>query len=155
MYSKLFHKDVFMPNGANEVAKSYQLSNSDKYFLSNHFKEHIENQAYEDRSHTYLAPIIEKCLKSLKNTARDCFEIELSKDYYYFGKSGWFVTKYCCRIPYENGQDLVVAIRPQYENGKIVNNMVVTAWLNSSNDHHYTLDKSKYTSEEEWHNITR
>lgn len=149
MFSRLFHKDVFVPNGVQEICKKYQ-KNFKSYFLSKHFQEHIDNQATEDRSHTYLPDIIKECLDSIKDIQRECFEIELSKDYHFFGKSGWFITKYCCRIPYDNSQDLVIAIRPQYKNGIIVDNMVVTAWLNAHDDNHYTLDKTKYCSKEDW-----
>lgn len=149
MYSKLFHKDVYLPEGANEICNKYQGLLT-KYFLSKHFKEHIENQASENRSHTYLPEVIEKCLKTLKNSPRDVFEVELSKDYRFFGKAGWFVTKYCCRIPYSDTQDLVVAIRPKYDGSNIVDNMIVTAWMNSNTDHHVTLDESKYCSKAEW-----
>lgn len=145
MFSKLFHKDVFMPEGVNDICKNYQKATISKYFLSKHFQEHLNNQATEDRSHTYLGDIVKECLESLKTAQRDVFEVELSKDYHFFKKSGWFVTKYCCRIPYSADEDLVVAIRPQYEDGEVVDNMIVTAWINSNTDHHYTLDDSKYS----------
>lgn len=138
-----------MPKGAAEACIKLQ-ANLKSYFLSEHFKQHIDNQAWEDRSHTYLPDIIKTCLESLKNVQRNVFEVELSKDYHKFGVSGWFVTKYCCRIPYNSDQDLVVAIRPQYQGNEIVDNMIVTAWMNSHSDNHYTLDKSKYCSEEDW-----
>lgn len=150
MYSLLFHKKCFLPSGVEEICKNYQKAVSNNYFLSQHFKDHINNQLTEDRSHTYLGQIIEKCLNSLKDEQREVFEVELGKDYHFFGMSGWFITKYCCRIPYNDKQDLVVAIRPQYKDGKIVGNMIVTAWMNSHDDNHYTLDKSKYCSQEKW-----
>lgn len=151
MVSLLFHKDVFMLKSAQEISMEYQkLLN--KYFLSKHFQEHIDNQYTEDRSHTYLPDVIKQCLDSLKETPREVFEVELSKDSNFFGRDGWFVTKYCCRIPYDNFQDLVVAIRPVYKKDKIVNNMVVTAWMNAKNDHHHTLNTDKYCSKEKWKN---
>ena len=153
MYSKLFHKDVYMPLAAADNSKAIQKTLS-SYYFSKHFKEHLEN-CFEDRSHKYLADIVTECLDSLKDTQRDVFEVELSKDYHFFGQSGWFITKYCCRIPYSYDQDLVVAIRPQYRDGKIVNNMIVTAWLNNKNDSHRTLDGSKYCSQYEWINTIR
>ena len=148
MYSKLFHKDVFMPLAVSDRGLELQKTLGN-YFLSKHFKEHLEN-CYEDRSHKYLADIVTECLDSLKDTQREVFEVEVSKNFHFFGKSGWFVTKYCCRIPYSYDQDLVVAIRPQYRDGKVVNNMVVTAWLNSKTDNHRTLDGSKYCKAVEW-----
>ena len=148
----LFHKDVFLPEGTTNACFILQ-KNLKSFFLSRHFEEHIKNQVIEDRSHTYLKDVIIECLNSLKDTPRSVFEVELGKDFHKFGKSGWFVTKYCCRIPYSATQDLVVAIRPVYEGTTIKDNMVVTAWMNSNTDHHYTLDESKYCSEEEWNEV--
>ena len=149
MYSKLFHKNCFLPEGVQNICKDYQ-KNLKSYVFSNHFKEHLQNQVIEDRSHTYLKDVVVTCLDSLKNVQQEVFEVELGKDYHFFGKSGWFITKYCCRIPYNDTQDLVVAIRPQYVAGAIVNNLIVTAWMNHHQDNHYTLDESKYCSKEEW-----
>lgn len=153
MFTKLFHSEVFLPNKTQEVCNDFQ-KNLNEYFFSRHFEEHLENQLVEDRSHTYLKDVIIECLNSLKYKQQPVFEVELGKDYRYFKKSGWFVTKYCCRIKYSEDQDLVVAIRPQYIDGKYTgNNMVVTAWMNSRDDNHYTLNKTKYCSKDEWCNI--
>ena len=151
MFSKLFHKDVFIPNGTKEVCKNLQKTLT-KYYFSKHFSDHL-NEEIKDRSHKYLRDIVIECLDSLKDVQRDIFEVELSKDFHYFKKSGWFVTKYCCRIPYSSTQDLVVAIRPQYKDGVVVDNMIVTAWLNQNTDHHYTLDETKYCSKEDWNSL--
>ena len=149
MFSKLFHKDVYFVPGMQEICQSLQATLGN-YFLSRHFQEHLENQLIADRSHTYLKDVVTECLNTLKDNPREVFEVELSKDAAYFGTHDWFVTKYCCRIPYSDTQDLVVAIRPKYRDGEVINNMIVTAWMNSRTDHHYTLDGSKYCSEEAW-----
>ena len=154
MFTKLFHSEVYLPIKTQEVCKELQQNLND-YFFSRHFEEHLENQIVEDRSHTYLKDVIVECINSLKTRQQPVFEVELGKDYHYFKKPGWFVTKYCCRIKYSEEQDLVVAIRPQYTDGKYNgNNMIVTAWMNSREDNHYTLDRTKYCSREEWNNIT-
>lgn len=149
MFVKLFHKDVFMPEGAQDVCKQYQKS-LNSYSFSRHFQEHLDNQEQEDRSHKYLSAVIDECLKSVKATPQQAFEVELGKSYRVFGESGWFLTKYCIRIPYDATQDLVVAIRPKYDGSKVIDNTIVTAWLNSNGDHHFTLDKTKYCDLEEW-----
>lgn len=149
MFTKLFHKDVFLPLGTLVACETLQRQLKN-YFFSKHFEEHLKNQVVEDRSHKYLKDVIIECLDSLKANPRDVFEVEIGKDYHFFGEPGWFVTKYCCRIPYDSTQDLVVVIRPQYEKGTLVGNMVVTAWMNSHGDHHDTLDATKYTSKAEW-----
>lgn len=149
MFTKLFHKDVYVPNGMQAECKSLQRDFG-SYFLSRHFQEHIDNQGFEDRSHTYLPDVIDACLKTIRTTQYEAFEVEYGKDYHKFGQSGFFVTKYCIRIPYSKTEDLVIAIRPQYEGTKVKTNMIVTAWMNSASDHHFTLDASKYCSKDEW-----
>lgn len=149
MFEKKFHKDVFIPEGADEACEALQKCLG-KYFLSRHLQEHIDNQAGEDRSHRYLGEALKECLNTLKDSPREVFEVVLGKDYHKFGKGGWFVTKYCCRIPYNDDQDIVVAIRPQYKGDAVVDNMVVTAWMNGRDDHHSTLRSEEYCSEEEW-----
>ena len=146
---KLFHKDVFIPDGVGAVCQALQKRLL-KYFFSRHFSEHLDNQLIEDRSHKYLRDVVVECVESLKDIQREVFEVELTYD-----DSSWTVSKYCCRIPYDDKQDLVVAIRPQYVSGKVVNNMIVTAWMNSREDHHYTLDKLKYCSKESWDSLTK
>ena len=156
MFSKLFHKDCFLPKGAQEAVKLLQ-QNMTGYFLSKHFEEHLNNQDTEDRSHTYLKDAVMTTLNQMISSdkfVRDAFEIELSKDYHYFGVGGWLITKYCIRIAYDSESDLVVVIRPQWDEVlkkyDLSRNMVVTAWINHNKDHHYTLDESKYCSEKEW-----
>ena len=149
MFTKLFHKNIFLPAGSEETCKNLQ-KRLNTYTFSTHFQEHLQNQVVEDRSHTYLKDVVIECLDSLKDNQRDVFEVEVGKDYHFFKKPGWFITKYCCRIPYSPTQDLVVAIRPQYQDGKHVGNLIVTAWMNHHHDNHYTLDPSKYCSKEEW-----
>lgn len=156
MFSKLFHKDVYFPKGVKDSVYNLE-SNMKGYFLSNHFEKHLNNQDIEDRSHKYFRNAVLNCLNEMCSKYRRMlipFEVELSKDYHFFGKSGWFVTKYCVRIPYDSTNDLVVVIRPQWDKQtkKLDVNrfMVVTAWLNHNQDDHETLDESKYCNQNEW-----
>lgn len=156
MFSLLFHKDVFIPNGVQKIVCDLQF-HMKGYFLSKHLEEHLNNQSIEDRSHKYFRNYVINTLNEMASGSapiREAFEIELSKDYHFFGKAGWFVTKYCIRAPYDSKTDLVIVIRPQWdkENQKydFTKNMVVTAWLNHKDDAHYTLDDSKYCNEEKW-----
>lgn len=156
MYSKLFHKDCFLPNGVQEIVTKYQ-KNFNGYRLSKHLQEHLSMS--NDRSHSYLEEVLVKCLDTIKNNPQEAFEVEVSKDFHFFNRKGWVVTKYCVRIPYDSKQDIVVSIRPQFnKETKSFNwddNLVVTAWMNSHTDHHYTLDASKYCSKEEWEAINK
>ena len=158
MFRKLFHKDVFFPSVTIPYVKKLQKDLFKGYVLS----QHLEDWLWDDkanRSHSYVRDILIKCLDKLSEEYREVVEVEFSKDYHYFKKRGWFLTKYVCRIPYENGQDIVVVIRPQWDAFNqcynVNNNLVVTAWLNSSEDDHSTLDASKYCTKEEWCNIMK
>ena len=153
MYRLLFHKDVFMPEGVRDVVRVLQRQMKN-HTLSAHFREHLQQHAYEDRSHKYLEDIVDECLKDINSQAQNPFEVELSKGYYEFGVNGWVVTKYCVRVPYDCDADLVIVIRPGWNKEKhdydANINIVVTAWLNESSDSHRTLDESKYCSEDAW-----
>lgn len=150
MYSLLFHKDVWLHKDFQETVLRYQKEFFNSYFYSKHFEDRLNNSS--DRSHDYLKTAVESCLKTIKDNPQEAFEIEMSKDYHFFKLGGWFVTKYCIRIPYSAEQDLCVAIRPQYKNSVPVDNMIVTAWLNNKKDSHNTLDKTKYCTEEKFKN---
>lgn len=154
MYSLLFHKDIFIPDKTQESCELLQ-KHLTSFNFSKHLEEHCANQIVDDHSHRYLKEVLIECLETLKETPREAFEVELSKDYHFFKMNGWFVTKYCVRIPYSNKEDIVVSIRPIYTNVdgkslKIVKNLIVTAWMNHYKDNHVTLDSSKYCSKEQW-----
>jgi hypothetical protein len=154
MQSLLFHKDVFMPEGVQSIVKNHQKSMKG-YRLSEHFKSHIDNQ--EDRSHTYIESVIESCLATLPSNPQEAFEVEVTKDDNVYGILGWVVTKFCCRIPYDNYQDLVVVIRPQFNKHTMTfkpnDYLVVTAWMNAHLDSHTTLDPTKYCTEKDWNEL--
>ena len=159
MFSILFHKDVFLPKKFQDEVIRLEMRMS-KYFLSEHFKQHLENQENEDRSHKYFENFVINTLNEMCSDSRKLiypFEVEVSKDFHFFGKPGFFVTKYCIRLPYKVDEDLVVVIRPQWDKEKkdfdANNNMIVTAWINHSKDSHRTLDASKYCSKDRWEEI--
>ena len=152
MFSILFHKDVFIPEDAKNQVVSLQRKMK-SYFLSSHFKNHLDNQDKEDRSHTYFKNFVINILNEQASNnykVYSAFEVEYSKDYHMFKKSGWFVTKFCIRVPYKQDEDIAFVFRPMYKNGEITNFMVVTAWINHNKDNHATLDTTKYCSKEMW-----
>ena len=53
MFRLLFHSDVFVPEGFQDIVKNLQLRLKD-FQLSKHFEEHLNNQQDEDRSHRYF-----------------------------------------------------------------------------------------------------
>ena len=145
-----------MPEGLERLNKHCQ-DNFIDYHLSAHI---IDNIVYKsDRSHNYIESEVKRCISRIgKGEVFEAFEIELSKSYRDFGRPGWFLTKYCIRIQLSPSEDLVVVIRPSYnEEGKIEpeNNKIVTAWINARDDAHYTLDGSKYTSKERWIDVNK
>lgn len=147
--TKLFHKDAFMPEGVQSLVRTYQ-EHMDAYTLSRHLREHIAYQAQENRSHSYFEDVLIACLDSIKENPQEAFEVELGKDAELFGDDGWHITKYCVRVHYSQQEDVCVAIRPQYRDGYVTGSLIVTAWMNSREDSHFTLDKSRYCSEAEW-----
>lgn len=151
--TRLFHKDVFMPDGVQDLVKIYQ-SNMQSYRLSAHLQNHIACQAQANRSHTYFEDVLIACIDSIKRNPQEAFEIELGKDEGIFGDDGWYITKYCIRIHYSDKEDACIAIRPQYLDGYVAGNLIVTAWMNARTDSHRTLDGSKYCSEDEWKKTT-
>lgn len=159
MKTLLFHKDVFMPEGVQDVVMLLQRKMT-AYQLSYHLQEHLNNQKDEDRSHTYLYNAVVNSLNQilLGEFSTSAFEVELTKINEQVGKyvhtTSWVVSKYCIRVPYSDSQDLVIVIRPKYDTKindfKYDTNLVVTAWINHKKDAHRTLDASKYCSEEVW-----
>lgn len=134
----LFHKDVFMPSDIQEQCKLLQ-KDMKHYTFSKHFLTHLKKK--EDFKHNYLVHIVHKCLKSLVNTPQEAFEIEFKDNK---------IAKYCCRIPYSKKNDLVVVIKPI-----LMNNLIITAWLNRKNDVHKKLNKDKYNTETDWINYIK
>lgn len=162
MFSVLFHKDVFMPEGVQDVVMLLQRKMT-AYQLSYHLQEHLNNQKDEDRSHTYLYNAVVNNLNQILcgEFLTSAFEVELTKigeqvDKY-ANATSWVISKYCIRVSYSYSQDLVIVIRPKYDTTisdfRYDTNLVVTAWINHKKDAHRTLDASKYCSSEEWSKI--
>ena len=140
--SILLHKDICIPDKFKNISMNLQKK-LDTFTYSKHMLEHLTDLT-PDRSHRYFngditRDDIDKLILSLNKVQREVFEVELTYKY-----DKWMVTKYCCRIPFTDSQDLVVAIRPRKDMS-----LVVTAWLNSVEDKHFTLDESKYISKKD------
>ena len=141
MNKRLLHKDVFMPGIIIKAVNSL-INNFKSYYFSKHLKDRLAD-TNKDRSHNYLESSILKTLNNIKESAKDIFEVELTEI-----NNKWYVTKYCFRADLNNKEDIVIAIRPQLDNGHyIYNDLIVTAWINSRDDSHQTLDFSKYDTE--------
>ena len=155
MFRLLLHKDVFFPTNAQNIVNNFEKKIKEIDY-SIHINEHFNT--IQDRSHTYCGDKVKELISTLSMTQREAFEIEVSKDFHYFKKRGFFITKFCVRIPYDNECDVVVVLRPIYENingskkynGKV---LVATAWMNNKFDSHFTLDSSKYCNKETWEKV--
>ena len=147
MKSKLFHSDIFMPKGMQEVVLKLQQKYFNNYSLSNHVKEYLDS--YYNRSHSYNADLILNCLNSIKVSPKQAFEVLLVNDVKKYNNTKWHVEKYCIRVDYNEREDLIVVISPKINKHEI-NNVIITMWLNDKNDNHYTLNDSKYCSKKEW-----
>lgn len=142
----LFHRDVFLPTNTQEKVKFAQKSLRN-FRISAHLIERM-NDTFKDRSHNYKlnSNIIKEYLKQIKACPLEAFEIEFRKNYYSYSYS---ISKYCVRVPFKEDatQDLILVIRPEDNYS-----LVVTAYLNSKYDNHFTLNTNKYCSKERWGN---
>lgn len=150
MKNKLLHKDVFMFEKVNNVVCKLE-SLIKNYELTKHMEEHLTTD--EDRSHCIDRELFNKALEYIRTNEVKPFEVEIS----YGQNNKLYVTKYCCRVPYSEKQDISVVFRPFIEDNKYVikNVKVITAYVNSNEDLHNTLDISKYASEEEFKNFIK
>ena len=143
----LFHKDVYMPKACDGLCGTMERGILGSYHLSKHLIDHALDDF--DRSHEYILDALTECLSSVKESTSAPFEVELTR----WGRI-WRITKFCFRVPYGTSQDLAIVVRPsyRYDSDEPYHYTIVTAWLNGRNDHHFTLDASKYATIEDWHN---
>lgn len=143
----LLHKDVYMPKWVQPLVNKL-LMKYKKYTLSKHVLDHATLDA--DRSHEYTLEKLEEALTNAIGKPFEAFEVELTQ---YEEGTKWLISKICIRIPYSSTQEACLSIRP-YKNHvtgvrDTTNALIVTTWLNSLNDAHFTLEASKYSSKEE------
>jgi len=119
--SKLYHKNVFWKEDFN---KEYKCLFCEKMKFSSHLKHHL----YEDNVPRYnINPYeLNSILNKIATSNIEPFEVELESNE---------VVKAVVRTTYNASKDICVVIRKGF---------VVTAWLNSHNDVHETMDFSRY-----------
>ena len=156
METKLFHKDVFYPEEFKLVVNQMQQQFFG-YKLSKHLEDHIkDNETTFDRKHDYTKEEVLSRLDTIKGNPREVFEIEVSRDKKEFRTDEWVLTKFCIRIPFDDKNDMCVAIRPEYDKSSSFYRwgfLIVTIWINSNEDSHTTLDGTKYCSKAEWEKL--
>jgi hypothetical protein len=125
---KLLHIEKNIPEKVLKIVKYLQEKlNVDNLIFSRHIQEHLSGS---DRKHSYNKDGLLKVLKLLNSNPVEPFEVEVDVN---DGK--FYVTKYVIRTKYDDIYDISISIR-----GK----KIITAWLNTHDDIHYTLDLSKY-----------
>lgn len=144
----LLHKDIYIPSWVQPSVGKI-LSQYRSYALSKHVLGHAANDG--DRSHGYTLGKLNQALAKALGKRFEAFEVELSR----FNPSHkWVVTKVCIRIPYNDNQDACLSIRTykdrQTNKLDFSKALIVTAWLNSKEDSHTTLDMGKYASKDDY-----
>lgn len=113
----LYHKDIKLPEGIEVLKGQYKAI----------VTSHAQQSALNDRLGVFCYPeVITVDLDSI-------IEIEITE--------GNQIAKIVIRQSYNENCDLCMAIIPKVNNQAVIK----TGWLNSKNDSHNTLDKSKYT----------
>lgn len=147
MNTILLHKDVYMPKWIQSIV-DFKLSKYKKFTLSKHVKDHAILD--EDRSHGYTLAKLNEALTNALGKSFEAFEVELTQ---YDNEQKWIVSKICIRIPYSTTQEACISIRPYKDPNTGIrdttNAFIVTAWLNSVKDEHFTLEASKYFDKDE------
>jgi len=140
----LLHKDVYIPEWVNSKVK-YLLEKYNKFTLSQHVINHATRDV--DRSHGYTLDKLNESLRNAIGKSFEAFEVELIQ---YNEGDKWLVSKICIRIPYSSNQEACLSIRPYRDpitkKIDVTNAHIITTWLNSTEDAHYTLDESKYSN---------
>ena len=126
--TKLYHKDIYLPQDLIDQSIRQQ-QNTLNFAFTKHLIERIE---CKDRSHNSVtAEKVWNVLSKLKENPIVPFEVETENCN---GKEK--VTKYVIRDKCNLFEDISIVIRE---------NKVITAYINESNDEHFTLDTSKYS----------
>ena len=120
----LYHNEVFMPKWLqDEVFKLLD-------FKIVTFSKHVKKNKNKNKSHTYTLREVDTKIKEIKLNKKEAFEIETKN-----GK----VSKFCIRIQCNENEDITIVFMEKEDTL-----FVKTAWKNSHDDIHYTLDKTKY-----------
>ena len=121
--TKLYHRSIYWQPQFDTQSLTI-IKSAER--LSNHLWEHIEmhNKARYDIDVARLFLIV----KSIDESNCHPFEVEVDNG---------IVTKCVIRVKYDDNRDISIVARDGF---------IVTCWVNSNDDLHATLDKSKYQS---------
>ena len=116
----LYHREIKWLDTFDK--QSYKLIQGDLR-LSNHLWEHLSTK---DKKHDIEVTRLYLIVKELQKNPIEPFEVEIKDDK---------VVKCVVRAKYDDTKDISIVFR---EWG------IVTCWVNSNSDLHYSLDRSKY-----------
>ena len=125
---KLYHREVAWDDYFDYCCR--QLINRRDIVLSEHA---VKSFAERDIDKGYIFALLKY------NRKGEIFEVE---------KSGKYIHKFVIRLPYDLEKDVCIVLRDKFDEETLKPNLLlVTAWFNSREDNHSTLDASKYESE--------
>ena len=126
---KLYHKEVFWKKyfDREAIKLAEKITETELSF-------HIKNERMKnpDKKHPYDFNGLVKAIERIKNNEAYIFEVEV------MAETG-IISKAVYRVSYDNDNDISVVIRR--DRNRI---FIVTAWVNSKEDIHKTLDKKNY-----------
>lgn len=136
-YDLRFHVDIYMPGGLKEMC--YILYNKFKgqFKLSNKGK----NKIGCDLAHSYDEKKLEKIANSIAIENSNLFEVLASyNENADSNGSHYTIRKFVVRVPYDSEKSISIVF--SIENGP----KIVTAWLNTVNDNHRSLNTNLYVA---------
>ena len=126
---KLYHKEVYWKKyfDREAIKLAEKITETELSF-------HIKNERMKnpDKKHPYDFNGLVKAIERIKNNEAYIFEVEV------MAETG-IISKAVYRVSYDNDNDISVVIRR--DRNRI---FIVTAWVNSKEDIHKTLDKKNY-----------
>ena len=125
---KLYHSDVYVPDWmwkpAMQLIKTIDVTSP--YAIGRHVQKALNGEDVRWSHDLHFVPFVRAFNKIKNGDDSEIFEIETTEG---------VVTKVVARTSYDEDSDISIVVR----NGKIC-----SAWRNSSDDTHGTLDTSKY-----------
>lgn len=126
---KLYHKEVFWKKyfDREAIKLAEKITETELSF-------HIKNERMKnpDKKHPYDFNGLVKAIERIKNNEAYIFEVEVLEE-------NGIISKAVYRVSYDNNNDISVVIRR--DRNRV---FIVTAWVNSKEDKHFTLNKNNY-----------
>lgn len=130
-----FHDSIYMPGGLKEQCYKIYNSNKGSFVLSNKGKSKIGC----DEAHKYDEEKLLKIANSLVIERSNLFEIlseyNINAEN---GSSPYIIKKFIVRVPYDMNRSISIVF------GVGKKPLIITAWINRSNDTHTNLNTNLY-----------